>query len=170
VSGLFAHSYSEVSRSTNGVHWSRGCGWAALGLAETLRWLPGDHPGTPLITAALVHLATTLRACQAGDGHWHVVADVPTTPTEASASALIAEAVSVGLEVGALDGTFQPMRDHAWDALAGSVQDGVVLNVSERQPVSRDPAYYTSRQIGGSYPWGQGPWLLIASRMFSRNR
>lgn len=84
-SGLFSHAYSDATRSTNGIHWSRGCGWAALGLAETLRWLPRGHDGSSAITAALRHLATGLRDRQTADGHWHVVADLADTPTEASA-------------------------------------------------------------------------------------
>ena len=163
--GLFAHAYTDTDRRTNGIFWTRGCGWAALGLAETLRWLPRDHPGAPRIERALRELVSSLSARQADDGHWPIVANEPTAPRESSASALIAEAVSIGLMAGVLDPGFAAVRDRAWVALAAAVRDGVVLGASERQPVSSDPTGYAKRAIGGCHAYAQGAWLLIASRM-----
>ena len=60
--GLFLHS------RTGPFHWGRGNGFAALGLAETLTYMPVDHPKRGRIEEMAVRQMTALRERQEASG------------------------------------------------------------------------------------------------------
>jgi unsaturated rhamnogalacturonyl hydrolase len=169
ATGLFAHRYDATTGETNGVFWGRGCGWAALGLGHTLALLPGTHPTWSVLADRLQRFAATAVELQAATGHWHAVLDRPETTLESSTTALLGEGFALGIEAGALGAEYRDCVERAWDAVAtGIAPDGRVDNVSQRSPSSPSWEAYAKLPHGGCYPWGQGPWLLLACRFLSR--
>jgi unsaturated rhamnogalacturonyl hydrolase len=98
--------------------WSRGHGWVVRGLAETLRWLPHDHPGRPALRTLLVQTLESLAPLQDADGMWHTMLDRPWDDSEAEASgtSLIAYGIARAVTDGDLPG--DPWADVAARAVA----------------------------------------------------
>ncbi len=169
ATGLFAHRYDDATATTNGVFWGRGCGWAALGLGHTLALLPKNHPMWTVLAERLRRFAATAEKLQSTSGHWNAVLDRPETSLESSTTALIAEGFALGIEAGALGEEYGDTIERAWKAVSSEIApDGRVENVSQRSPSGRSWQDYAKLPHGGCYPWGQGPWLLLACRFLSR--
>lgn len=169
ATGLFAHRYDDATGTTNRVSWGRGCGWAALGLGHTLATLPTTHPTWQVLADRFALFAATVRDLQTDSGHWSAVLDNAATQPEASTTALIGEGLALGIGAGVLDPAFQEVVMRAWDAVGEDVaNDGRVGNVSQRSPSSTSWEAYSRLPHGGCYTWGQGPWLLFASRFLAR--
>lgn len=169
ATGLFAHRYDDTTGTTNGVHWGRGCGWAALGLGHTLALLPKSHPSWNALAERLQQFGATAAELQSTSGHWNAVLDRTNTLLESSTTALIGEGLALGMESGALGAEYAGVIDRAWNAVATEIaHDGRVENVSQRSPSSTSWEDYAILPHGGCYPWGQGPWLLFACRFLIR--
>ncbi|MCB1124887.1 MAG: glycoside hydrolase family 88 protein [Verrucomicrobiae bacterium] len=117
-SGLPFHAYQVDSPSGNAAPfglagWGRGAGWLALGLAETLHWLPATEPDRPRLEEALRRLAATLRGCQRADGLWGWAVNIPGAQPDTSATGMIAWALRIGMEDRVLDDGFQETREKA---------------------------------------------------------
>lgn len=168
ATGLFAHRYDDSSNTTNGVFWGRGCGWAALGLGHTLALIPQSHPQWNTIAQRFQRFAVAAAELQSPTGLWNAVLDKSNTLLEASTTALIGEGLARGIECGALGPEYDRTVKRAWDAVATAVDlDGRVENVSQRSPSSTSWADYAALAHGGTYAWGQGPWLLFACRFLA---
>jgi len=164
---LFAHRYDDATGDTNGVFWGRGCGWAALGLGHTLTLLPKSHATWNVLADRLQRFAAATASLQTSSGHWHAVLDQPKARLESSTTALIGEGLALGIEAGALGDEHANIITRAWAAIASEIDtDGRVQNVSQRSPSSTSWQDYAKLPHGGCYPWGQGPWMLLASRFW----
>jgi rhamnogalacturonyl hydrolase YesR len=150
-SGLFCHGYDVAVERSNGVHWGRGCGWALLGLVDTLA-----RVRNPSLEKRLDGLLSGL-ADHEQRGRWHTIVDDHTSPLENSVSALVAAAVLRGIRAGVVAERHRDTGERALAACLASVRRGVLL-VSEATPVG-DRSTYVGRKLG-AYPWGQGPLLL----------
>lgn len=78
----WAQWYDAALRRNNGVAWSRGLGWAVLGLLDLIDILDGRRCGEveELASRLLLRLADT----QQDDGHWAGVLDHPAADGETS--------------------------------------------------------------------------------------
>ena len=161
-SGLFSHGFDDARGERNNVHWGRGQGWALLGLVDTLRHLPAEHPARAEATDRLEALVEALAATETDPGAWHTVVDAPDTYVESSVGAFVALGVGRGIRHGLLAAGWSPLADRAWAATRGHISDdGFLAGVSDATPVGPDAAHYGARNRG-SFPWGQGPALLAA--------
>lgn len=81
----WAQWFDPTRRKNNDVAWSRGLGWAVLGLLDLAHRLGGDGTGevTDLAAAVMERLARTQQA----DGNWAAVLDHPAADTETSTAA-----------------------------------------------------------------------------------
>ncbi len=105
--GLFWHARSVP------FFWSRGNGFAALGFAEALTYLPDDHPRRPeLLDIHLRHLAA-LRGFQLESGGFPEVLDFPGSYGEFTSTAMIGYALARGLRRGWLESDYRAMLDLA---------------------------------------------------------
>ena len=103
-SGLFKHCRS-VS-----YHWGRGNGFAALGYAETLTYLPDVHSHRDgLISAHKRHL-DALIAHQEPSGMFSQLLDLPGTYQELTSVCMVGYAVARGLRLGWLDESYREFR------------------------------------------------------------
>ncbi len=106
--GLFWHARSAP------YLWGRGNGFAALGFAEALTYLPGGHPRrTALLEMHLRHL-DALRGLQLPTGMYPQLLDVPGSYGEFTSTAMIGCAMARGLRRGWLDSSYRASVDAAW--------------------------------------------------------
>ena len=125
-SGLFRHARSAPH------FWSRGNGFAALGYAEALTYLPADHPAhAELLARHRRHLDALLRRQQPW-GTFGELVDVPGAWGELTSTCMIGYALARGLREGwLLDGDEHGYRagvELCWRALSERIDDdgGVV--------------------------------------------
>ncbi len=125
-SGLFRHARSAPH------FWSRGNGFAALGYAEALTYLPADHPARPeLVQRHRRHLDALLRRQQPW-GTFGELVDVPGAWGEMTSTCMIGYALARGLREGWLpdaeDDGYRRGLEACWRAVSERVDDdgGVV--------------------------------------------
>ena len=92
--GLFHHARSAP------FYWSRGNGFAALGYAEALTYLPGDHPARDtLLQRHRRHLDALLRVQQPW-GTFGELVDLPGAWGELTSTSMVGYALARGLRLG----------------------------------------------------------------------
>lgn len=166
TSGLMWHGY-ESACGRNGELWARGNGWAVMGMAQTLAWIPGTDPARTEIVERLRVLLRGLARLQDASGLWHTVLDDPTTFLETTLAAMIAYAIPVANRGGLEASEFKSMADAASAAVLQQIgQDGALQLVSDATPIGTRRMYAT--RPFGVFPWGQGPLLLLLSMKTGR--
>ena len=122
--GLYQHS-PEAD-----VAWSRGNGFAALGLALALTDFPKELPTRDIILGFLADHLTALLPHQDPDGMWHEVIDYPGSFAEITSTAMIGTAIKRGLDQGWLsEELFRPALQKAWHAVKVRTSfEGVFIN------------------------------------------
>jgi len=156
--GLFNHA-------TDGpAAWGRGNGFAAMGLTEALTAIPASHPQRAAILAIYRRQMAAAKAHQAPDGMWREVIDEPGAYREETATAMLLTAIARGVRLGWLDGSYRPIVQHAWRALAAHVRDdGTVIDVCASTAGGPTRKYYLERPaITGADDRG-GAMALLAS-------
>ncbi len=138
--GLFRHCRSVP------YHWGRGNGFAALGYAETLTYLPKDHPDRDgLISAHKRHLEA-LMTCQRPSGMFSQLLDMPGTYQELTAVCMVGYAVARGLRLGWLDDSYRAFADSLWRAASERVgPDGDVVDGCTGTGAVNDRRFYIDR-------------------------
>ena len=122
--GLFWHCRSGP------YFWGRGNGFAALGLTETLTYLPESHPGRDALLDMYRRLLDGLRQVQEQSGMFRQVLDFPGAYHEFTATCMAGYALARGLGRGWLDSSHQAVVDLAWQGVCeridgeGNVVDG----------------------------------------------
>ena len=115
--GLFQHS------RTGPFHWGRGNGFAALGLAETLTYMPVDHPKRGRIEDMAVRQMTGLRESQEASGMIRQVVDFIGSYQELTATCMVGYGLARGLRLGWLDESFREMAELAWRGVSERIDD-----------------------------------------------
>ena len=115
--GLFWHCRSAP------YYWGRGNGFALLGFAETLSYLPADHPHRePLLSMHRRHLEA-LRQRQHPSGMYPQVLDVPGSYQEFTVTCMVGLAMARGLRRGWLDPSYTESMQAAWRGVAERIDD-----------------------------------------------
>jgi rhamnogalacturonyl hydrolase YesR len=156
--GLFNHAVDGPAA------WGRGNGFAAMGLTEALTALPPNHPQRAAILTIYRRQMAAVRQQQAPDGMWREVIDEPGAYREETATAMLLTAMARGIRLGWIDGTYQPVVQRAWRALAAHVRDdGTVIDVCASTGGGPTRKYYLDRPaITGADDRG-GAMALLAS-------
>ena len=122
--GLFWHSRDVP------YFWGRGNGFAALGYAEALSYLPAVHPDRNAVLAVHERHLEALKACQSSSGMLTEVLDFPGSYQEHTVTCMVGYAVARGLRLGWLDPEHRYFLDLAWRgaveriSLDGGLVDG----------------------------------------------
>jgi rhamnogalacturonyl hydrolase YesR len=168
--GLFFHT----ARSP--MHWARGNGWFAAGMAELLRVLPADHPQRARIMAGYTRMMAALLAQQTPSGLWRQLIDHPESWVEVSGSAMFTYAFVTGVENGWLPADrYGAAARKAWLGLVGHL-DGqanvtdVCVGTGEAftttgSDLHAQVAYYLARPRSAGDFHGQAPVLWSASAL-----
>jgi rhamnogalacturonyl hydrolase YesR len=164
--GLYRHE------PATDMAWSRGNGFAALGLALVLSELPGDHPGHAHALDSYRKLLDALLPLQTRDGLWRNVVNKPGTFAEFSSTAMIGFAIQRGLSRGWISGRrYREAADRAWLAVnTRSSASGRFIDVCESTARMKSAEDYVHRMaILGEDPRGGAMALLFATeRMEAR--
>ena len=115
--GLFWHA-----RSTPWF-WGRGNGFAALGYAEALTYLPEDHPDRGELVDQHVRHLGALRTRQHASGMYPQVLDTPGSYHEFTATCMTGYAMARALRRGWLDESYQDSVDRAWRGVTERIDD-----------------------------------------------
>jgi rhamnogalacturonyl hydrolase YesR len=140
----------------NAISWSRGLGWAVLGLLDLLALV--DHNAAGSLVDATGRILETLAAEQAPSGHWRaVLADSDAAEETSTAAFFVAAALHPETAfVGAPARTKVEAATGAMLAAVGA--DGTYEGVSADVLPSWDLASYEQFPVEPS-PWGQGAAL-----------
>jgi rhamnogalacturonyl hydrolase YesR len=110
---LLAHIWDDgKQRFTDGNFWGGGNGWAAAGLARTLRSLPRERlQARERLAAFAREIVDGCLQHQRPDGLFHDVVDQPATFVETNLAQMLAFAIYEGIRVGWLPASYQAHAD-----------------------------------------------------------
>ena len=157
--GIFVHSL------VGPFAWGRGNGFAALGLAEALTYMPEDWSDRTMILDIYRRQMRALVTHQSDDGSWRQVVDEPGSYRELTVTATTVTAMSRGIRLGWLDREeFLPVVERGWQAIVARVgNDGTVSDVCVSTGARSTREYYLERPIlHGADDRGGGLALLAA--------
>jgi rhamnogalacturonyl hydrolase YesR len=139
--GYFWHSPSAPH------YWGRGNGFAALGFAEALTYVPDDHPRRNDVVAKHRRHLEALRPLQRPSGMFPQLLDSPGSFDEFTATCQIGYAVARGLNRGWLDGSYGDMVERAWRGVSQRIdEEGNVTDACEGTGLMDSRQDYLDRQ------------------------
>ncbi len=138
--GMFWHCRSVP------FYWGRGNGFAALGFAETLTFLPEDYPDrSQLISMHKRHL-DALWALQRPSGMLSQLLDFPGSYQELTATCMVGYALARGLRRGWLDDSYSEFAEGLWRAASERIgADGEVVDGCTGTGAVNDRRFYLDR-------------------------
>jgi unsaturated rhamnogalacturonyl hydrolase len=159
-SGLACHGYDTHS-GRNGHHWSRGMGWALMGMADVLVLTPETTPGRDEVLQRFVAMTQALLPLQRDDGLWHIVVDRPDSYPETTLAAMFVIAMQKARLAGWItaDSLTAPMAAARQGVLHHVDPRGALERVSDATAIGQYATYAT--RPFGQFPWGQGPLLMM---------
>ncbi len=163
--GLFYHNVNEAR-----VHWGRGNGWFAAGMAEIMRDLPTNTANYQTIEAGYLRMMEGLLPLQSPNGLWYQVLDMPDDSNnweESSCTGMFTYAMVAGVRRGILDAdTYVPVIEAAWEGLQGRISpQGDVSGICVGTWYHANPQEYMAlTQLTGD-GHGQAPVLWVAAEL-----
>jgi rhamnogalacturonyl hydrolase YesR len=157
--GLFVHA-------TEGPHaWGRGNGFAVLGLADALTYLPESWPDRARVLEIYRRHLRAMLEHQSDDGSWRQVVDEPASYRELTVTAMTVAAIARGLRSGWLDrAAFQAALDRGWQAVLARVgDDGAVRDVCSGTGAGPTKEYYLNRPVVNGPDDRGGAMALLAA-------
>lgn len=159
-----AHCYDGGLGKNNGIPWSRGQGWALLGLLD-LRSTVGPDPG---LEASIAAVMESLVLTQTADGHWPTVLGEKRAATETSTAAFfVAAALHPALPASSAP-PFEVLDRASSAVLAAVGNDGSYHGVSHDTHARWELDPYLHPQTRAS-PWGQGAALRALVALMRQN-
>lgn len=160
TSDAIGHAHDAGLGRSTGIDWTRGIGWAVLGLFDTIGLAPhaAEQAG---LTAEAERLLEALHAAQRPNGRWASVLGRPDADDETSVSGFWLAAALHPVRAADADDA----SEHALAGLLESIDaDGTVTGVSHDTHVTWSIDDYTHPATLAS-PWGQGAALrgLVAA-------
>ncbi len=139
-SGLFKHCRSVP------YHWGRGNGFAALGYAETLTYLPDDHAHRDDLVSIHNRHLDALIAHRRPSGMFSQLLDLPGTYQELTSVCMVGYAVARGLRMGWLDESYREFVDSLWETASEHIgPDGEVVDGCTGTGAVNDRRFYIDR-------------------------
>ena len=117
ISGLYWHD-----RETP-FYWGRGNGFAVLGLAETLTYLPQSYPLYADILLMYQKLLNGLLTYQNPSGCYHQVITLPGSYQELTSTSMIGYGIARGIKLGLLDQSYLPTLTSLWNGVKSRVTE-----------------------------------------------
>jgi unsaturated rhamnogalacturonyl hydrolase len=163
--GLFFHNVTEAP-----VHWCRGNGWFAAGMAEMMRDLPPSSSNYPTIEAGYKKMMDGLVPLQGPNGLWYQVLNLPNDSSnweETSGSAMFTYAMIAGVRRGILDATtYVPVIEAAWAGLQTKISaQGDVSGICVGTWYKSTPQEYMALTKLTGDGHGQAPVLWAAAEL-----
>ncbi len=163
--GLFFHNVNEAP-----VHWCRGNGWFAAGMAEMMRDLPTTSGNYQDILDGYTAMMEGLLQYQGDNGLWYQVINLPDDSNnweESSGSAMFTYAMIAGVRRGVLDAaTYVPAIEAAWAGIQTKISaQGDVSGICVGTWYKSTPQEYMAltRLTGDGH--GQAPVMWAAAEL-----
>ena len=138
--GLFWHCRSAP------YYWGRGNGFAAMGLIETLTYLPEGHANRPAIIAMYLRLIESLLRLQRPSGLLPQVLDFPGSYDEFTAACMMGYSLVRGLRHGWLPDDYRDAAELAWQGVSERIDDvGNVVDACASTGVQQNVRDYLDR-------------------------
>lgn len=156
--GLFNHA-------DNGPHaWGRGNGFASLGLADALQFLPASAPDRPRVLEIFRRHIAAVRPFQTDDGTWRQVIDDPAGYRELTSTALFVATMARGVRLGWLDPDVRPSIDRGWAAILARLgADGAIRDVCSSTGAGPAREHYLTRPVTNGPDDRAGAMVLLAA-------
>ena len=165
--GLFWHCRSAA------YYWGRGNGFAAMGLAEALTYLPEDHDSRDGIVSMYRRLMDSLGRLQHHSGMLNQVLDIPGSYLEFIATCMMGYAMARGIRLGFLPDEFGSVVERAWQGVAERVDDvGNVVDACASTGVQENVREYLDRPAIFGYDdrsGGMALWFAVEMERLARN-
>ena len=116
-SGLFWHS------RTTPYYWGRGNGFAAMGFAEALTYIPNNNPSFDHLLQMHIKHLKALETVQRPSGMFSQVLDFPGSYEELTATCMIGYSIARGIRLGWLDRSFTTILQKCWKASLKRIED-----------------------------------------------
>ena len=139
--------------------WGRGNGFASLGYAETLTYLPEEHADRDALVEQHTRHLTALRDYQQPSGMWSEIIDFPGSYQEMTVTCMIGYAMARGMRLGWLDDdSYADSLMLAWQGVSERIDDegglvdvctGTGVQTSTRDYLDR-PAIFGWDERGGA--------------------
>jgi unsaturated rhamnogalacturonyl hydrolase len=149
----WAQWFDPTRRRNNDVAWSRGMGWAVLGLLDLAHRLDGR--GTGEITDLAGQVMERLAQTQQADGNWAAVLDHAASDTETSTAAFYVAAALHPAAQGLLSLPAEALQRAAAACHRALAEDGTYTGATADVLPSWDVKTYEHCPIEPS-PWAQG--------------
>jgi len=195
-SGLLTHGWDESREQKwadpktgrSPAFWGRAMGWYAMGLVETLGFIPPDHPRRGELIAILRRLAEAVTRVQdPKSGVWWQVVDQPGREKnylESSASAMFTFVLLKASRLGYIDSKYGKVGRRAYDGLLKEFievdKDGLItihravavvgLGGDPEKERYRDGTYeyYVTEKVHDNDPKAVGPFIFASMEMEGR--
>ena len=165
-SGLFWHCRSAP------FYWGRGNGFAAMGLTETLTYLPEEHTSRPGILEMYGQLLDALVDLQRQSGMLPQVLDFPGSYDEFTATCMMGYAIARGLRLGWLSDDYRPPLDLAWQGVTERIDDvGNVVDACASTGVQQNVRDYLDRPAIYGFDdrsGGMALWFAVEMELLNR--
>ncbi|HEX9460859.1 MAG TPA: pectinesterase family protein [Thermoanaerobaculia bacterium] len=196
TTGLLTHGWDESREQKwadpktgrSPAFWGRGMSWYAMGLVETLDFIPPDHPRRGELIAILQRLTEAIHRVQDPKSSvWWQVVDQPGREKnylESSASAMFTYVLLKSSRLGYIDAKYAAVGRRAYDGLLKEFievdKDGLVTIHRAVQVVGLggDPEkeryrdgtyeYYVTEKVRDNDPKAVGPFLFASMEMEGR--
>jgi unsaturated rhamnogalacturonyl hydrolase len=191
VTGLLSHGWDESraqkwadpKTGRSPAFWGRAMGWYAMGLVETLDFLPANHPRRGELLAILGRLAAAITRVQdPKTGVWWQVVDQPgrgDNYLEASVSTMFTFVLLKSSRLGYIDPKYAAAGQRAWRGLFTQFVDGdTIHHVCQVVGLGGDPEkeryrdgsfdYYVHEKIRDDDPKAVGPFIFAAMEVERR--
>ena len=178
--------WSDPETGRSPAFWGRAMGWYAMGLVETLDFIPLEHPRRRELTGILQRLAEAITKVQdKKTGLWWQVVDQPNREgnyLEASVSTMFSFALLKAARLGYIDRKYADAGRRAYRGVLKEFievdKDGVVNihRVCEVAGLGGDPEkgeryrsgtyeYYVTEKIRSNDPKAVGPFIFASLEM-----
>jgi unsaturated rhamnogalacturonyl hydrolase len=180
-----AQKWADPTTGRSPAFWGRAMGWYAMGLVETLDYVPLDHPRRGELIAILQRLAEAVVKVQdPKTGVWWQVVDQPGRDgnyLESSASTMFAFALLKSVRLGYIDPSYRTAARRAYEGIIKNfitIEDGVV-SINQACAVAGlggDPEkgeryrsgtfdYYVNEPVRSNDPKAVGPFIFASLEM-----
>jgi rhamnogalacturonyl hydrolase YesR/beta-xylosidase/lysophospholipase L1-like esterase len=184
-----AQKWADPKTGRSPAFWGRAMGWYAMGLVETLDFIPLDHPRRKELIGILQRLAEAVTRVQdKKTGLWWQVVDQPGREgnyLEASVTTMFSFALLKGSRLGYLDAKYGQAGRRAYEGVLKELievdKDGLVNihRVCQVAGLGGDPEkgeryrdgtyqYYVTERIRSNDPKAVGPFIFASLEMERR--
>ena len=167
--GLFWHCRESE------YYWGRGNGFAAMGLAESLSYLPDDHPDRPAVLSMYHRLMESLRRLQHPSGLLAQVLDFPGSYLEFTATCMMGYAMARGLRAAGslrnLNPDFRNAAELAWQGVSERIDDmGNVVDACASTGLQRNVRTISTGRLSSARrpQWRMALWFTTEMERLER--